>query len=162
METVLIGFKLFVAGVGTALTAFWGWFGWLTILWILAMVLDYVTGTCAAWGTGTWSSNVAREGFQHKLGAVETVLVAGLLDLVLGLLIRNAPVDFPFTYSYLLCPVVMVWYILTEAGSMVENAGKLGAPVPAWLSKAIASLRDKVDDYAGSDHDQDHDHDDEE
>lgn len=159
MEKVLVGFKLFIAGIGTALTAFWGWFGWLTLLWIAAMFLDYVTGTCAAWGTGTWSSQIAKDGFRHKLGAIATVLVAGLLDLVLGLLIRNVPVDLPFTYSVLLCPMVMLWYILTEAGSMVENAGKLGAPVPDWLCKAIASLRDKVDEYAGSD--QDHDLDDE-
>ena len=42
--------------------------------------------------------------------------------------------------------MVIIWYILTEAGSIVENAGALGAPLPAWLRRIVASLRDKVDD----------------
>ena len=41
--------------------------------------------------------------------------------------------------------LVLVWYILTELGSIVENAGRLGAPLPAWLSKAIAALESGVD-----------------
>lgn len=145
MEPHLNGFKLFVSGVLTALTAFWGWFGWLVIAWIVAMILDYITGTCAALKKGTWSSKVAREGVWHKLGAIVAVLVAGLLDLVLGQLIGSVPLELPFTYTVLLCPMVLVWYILTEAGSMVENAGELGANIPPWLRKAIAAFRDKVD-----------------
>ncbi|WP_343212834.1 phage holin family protein [Flavonifractor sp. An4] len=39
----------------------------------------------------------------------------------------------------------MIWYILTEAGSIIENAGALGAPIPAWLTKMIAALESKVD-----------------
>ena len=34
---------------------------------------------------------------------------------------------------------------MTELGSLVENAGSLGAPVPAWLRKAIAALESTVD-----------------
>ncbi len=145
MENHLNGLKATVAGVLAALTAFWGWFGWLVVAWIFAMILDYITGTCAALKTGTWSSKVARNGIWHKLGAIATVLVAGLLDLVLGQLVSGVPVELPFTYTVLLCPAVIIWYILTEAGSMVENAGALGAPIPAWLRKTIAAFRDKVD-----------------
>ena len=35
-----------------------------------------------------------------------------------------------------------LWHKL---GSIVENAGRLGAPLPAWLSKAIAALESGVD-----------------
>ena len=31
-----------------ALTAFWGWTGWLAAAWFLAMLLDYATGSAAA------------------------------------------------------------------------------------------------------------------
>ena len=41
-----------------------------------------------------------------------------------------------------------VWYILNEALSITENAGRIGAPVPAWLTKYIAVLKDKIDDKA--------------
>ncbi len=145
MEKLLNGAKGTVAGVCAALTAFWGWFGWLVVAWIIAMILDYVTGTCAALKTGTWSSKVARNGIWHKLGAIMTVLGAGLLDLVLGQLVAEVAAELPFTYTVFLCPAVIIWYILTEVGSMIENAGALGAPIPAWLRKAIAAFRDKVD-----------------
>ena len=40
---------------------------------------------------------------------------------------------------------VLVAAILDGVGSIVENAGRLGAPLPAWLSKAIAALESGVD-----------------
>ena len=51
-----------------------------------------------------------------------------------------------------MCPVVLVWYIVTELGSMVENAVVMGAPVPKWLVKLLAlskSAVDKVGDGLG-------------
>ena len=43
-------------------------------------------------------------------------------------------------------PVVAVWYIFTELGSITENAAKLGAPIPGWLKKMLSSLRDAADE----------------
>ena len=42
-------------------------------------------------------------------------------------------------YSVLVLPVILVWYIFTELGSIAENATDLGAPVPAWLTKLLAA-----------------------
>lgn len=41
--------------------------------------------------------------------------------------------------------LVTVWYLLNEALSITENAGRMGAPVPEWLSKYIAVLKNKID-----------------
>ena len=51
----------------------------------------------------------------------------------------------PFEYTTLLCPLVVVWYTLTELGSIVENAVSLGAPVPQWLQKMLSAAKDAVD-----------------
>lgn len=143
------GFKAAVAAVLAALTALWGWFGWLIVAWIVFMAIDYITGTGAALKQGNWSSSIAREGIWHKAGCVAAVVMAGILDMVAGQILANLPsVTLPFTYTVFLCPLVVFWYILTEAGSIVENAGALGAPVPEWLKKAIAALKDKVDESA--------------
>ena len=80
------GFKAAVAAVLGGLTALWGWFGWLVLAWLLCMALDYGTGTAAALRAGEWSSKVARDGLWHKLGAVVAVLVAAILDGVIGLI----------------------------------------------------------------------------
>lgn len=140
------GFKAAVAAVLGGLTALWGWFGWLVLAWLLCMALDYGTGTAAALRAGEWSSKVARDGLWHKLGAVVAVLVAAILDGVIGLILANVPaLTLPFDYTVFLTVLVLVWYIMTELGSLVENAGALGAPVPAWLRKAIAALESTVD-----------------
>ena len=51
-------------------------------------------------------------------------------------------VTFPNTMLSLL---VTVWYLLNEALSITENAGRMGAPVPEWLMKYIAALKNKID-----------------
>ena len=144
------GFKAALAAVLAALTALWGWFGWLIVAWIAFMAFDYITGSAAAMKRGEWSSQKAREGTWHKAGCMAAVVVSGVMDLVVGQILANLPsVTLPFTYTVFLCPLVVVWYILTEAGSIVENAGAMGAPIPEWLTKAIAALKDKVDESAG-------------
>ena len=47
----------------------------------------------------------------------------------------------------------IVWYILTEAGSIIENAGALGAKIPGFLRKAIEALNDKVESAGDIDND---------
>ena len=139
-------FKAALAALCAALTALWGWFGWVVVAWIGFMLIDYATGSAAALRAGEWSSKTARDGIWHKLGSVAAVIVAGILDVVIGHLLGNVPgVELPFTYTVLLSPLVVVWYILTEAGSIIEHAGALGAPIPAWLTKMVASLGSSVD-----------------
>ena len=146
MEQHVNGFKAAVSTVIAALTALWGWFGWFVLAWVGCMVLDYLTGSAAAMKAGEWSSKAARDGIWKKVGAIAAVTVAGIFDLSLGQMINNIPaVSLPFTYSVLACPLVVAWYLLTELGSIAENAGKMGAPVPPFLKKVIETLKSGVD-----------------
>lgn len=141
--------KAVIAAIIGALTAFWGWFGWLVMGWILCMLLDYLTGSMAAAKEGQWSSAQAREGIWHKCGMIVVVIVAAGADMLLAVVLANLPlVTMPFAYSGLVCPVVLVWYIVTELGSMAENAVAMGARVPGWLPKMLAVSRDAVDNAA--------------
>ena len=140
------GIKATVVGVLGCLTALWGWFGWLVLAWVACMVLDYATGSAAALRAGEWSSKIARDGLWHKLGAIVAVLVAAILDGVIRLVLENIPaLELPFEYTVFVSVLVLVWYILTELGSVVENAGALGAPVPAWLARMLVALESGVD-----------------
>ena len=140
------GFKAALAAVLGCLTALWGWFGWLVLAWIGCMVLDYITGSAAALKAGKWSSAVAREGLWHKLGSVVAVLVAAILDGVIRLVLEHVPMlELPFEYTVFVSVLVLVWYILTELGSITENAGALGTPIPDWLGKMLQALGESVD-----------------
>lgn len=139
-KTALVGFFGF-------LTAAFGCFGWLVILFFLCMVIDYLTGSAAAMRKGDWSSSVARAGLWHKCGSLIAVIVSGLADIVVGLVVNNIPaITLPWDYTVLICPIVVVWYILTEFGSIIENAGALGAPIPGFLKNMIRVFKNVIDD----------------
>lgn len=146
MEERIIQFRKTVTAVIGLFTALWGWCGWLVLVWVLAMGLDYISGTAKAKKLGKWSSAVAREGLWHKTSEIISVLAALLLDVAIGTVLPNIPgLPVPVKYSFLLCPLVTVWYIVTEVGSIIENVGEMGGPVPKWLRKAISTLNNAVD-----------------
>lgn len=138
--------KAALAAVLAAMTALWGWFGWLVLAWVSCMAVDYFTGYGAAMKNGEWSSDIAREGLWHKAGCIFAVLAAGILDIVVGYLLGNIhALSLPFEYTVFVCPLVVTWYLLMELGSIIENVGKMGAPIPPFLKKMIAVLKATVD-----------------
>lgn len=146
MDKTINQIKAAVAGLLGLLTGLWGWLGWLVVGWIGCMALDYLTGSLAAARAGEWSSDRARDGIWHKAGMIVVVLAAAGADLLISLVLTNLPVlALPIQYPGLVCPVVLVWYIVTELGSIVENAAAMGAPVPSWLTKLLAMSKSAVD-----------------
>ena len=144
-------FKMGLAALFAALTALWGWFGWLILIWLFLMLLDYITGSAAAIKAGKWSSSVAREGIFHKGAELIVVIAAGVLDFVVWLLLENLPtLSLPLPYAALACPLVVTWYVLTELGSILENSGKLGGPQPVWFQKAVSMLKTTVEQSGGA------------
>lgn len=147
MEDNVLAAKVILTGIIAAGSAVWGWFGWLVILWVVCMALDYLTGSLAAMKKGEWSSDKAREGLWHKGGMVLIVLVAVLTDLAISLMLRSGVVKFPFSYSIMVTVLVISWYTLTELGSILENAVTLAPDkVPSWLRKLLSVAADTVKD----------------
>lgn len=135
MKDNLFAWKAAVAAFFTTVSAFLGWQGVMVIIWLGVMILDYISGSLAAWLAGDWSSAVAREGIKHKAGMFFVVIVAALADLTLLIICEHLPIS--MTWPVLVLPLVLAWYILTELGSILENAVKMGAPMPAWLLKLL-------------------------
>ena len=142
--------KTFFAAIGAFGTALFGWVGWVVVIWLFALILDYITGSAAAAKDGEWSSKTAREGLWHKLGSIVAVLVAAMCDIALGVVIdgigAEEVADWLGGSMTFATPMVCIWYIITEAGSILENADKLGAKIPDFLRKRLEKLKDKVED----------------
>ena len=137
--------KAALAAVIAFFTALWGWLGWAVLVWVFCFLLDYLSGTFAARKAGEWSSDIAREGVWHKLGEIFAVLVAALCDIALHVIIEGSGLDLGFQVGAMVTPVVLLWYIITELGSIAENAEKMGAPVPSWIKRSLKQYRDKID-----------------
>jgi toxin secretion/phage lysis holin len=139
-------FKAAVMAVMTVLGSFLGWQGIMALVWVACMALDYLSGSIAAAKEGKWSSSVARVGLWHKGGMILAVCVAGISDIVITIICQHLPIG--LEWPGIIMPLVLAWYILTELGSILENAVKLGAKVPKWLIKLLAAFEHLVDDAA--------------
>lgn len=142
----MLAVKAAITAALGAFSAFWGWLGWLIAAWVVLMALDYITGTAAAMKNGEWASHTAREGIWHKMGEVVVVIIAAFADGLLSIIMEQLPmVEIALPEIGLLLPLVLVWYAITELGSIAENAQRMGAPIPAWLVKLMANGKDAVD-----------------
>lgn len=124
----------FFAAVGLLI----GWKGIMILAWVVLMALDYLTGTWAAMKAGEWCSKKAREGAWHKLGAIVVIIVSTIADGIMLVICGNLPM-LNITWPGVILPLMLAWYILTELGSILENAIKLGANPPVWLSGILAA-----------------------
>ena len=151
-NNIFLAVKAAIVGIFGAFGAAFGWLGWLVLAWIGCMVVDYISGSSAAMKAGQWSSAQARAGIWHKAGMIVVVIVAAVADNVLALVVASIP-SISIDYTVLLLPMVLVWYILTELGSILENAAAMGSDVPPFLIRILASAKEKVEEATGEDTD---------
>lgn len=158
-NNILTNVKAWITAALAVLTAFWGWFGWLVVVWVCLMLADWLVGSAAAAKRGEWSSAKLREGAWHKGGMIVIVIVAVVADWVISMILDNLPgVTLPFDYTTLIGPLVVIWYIIGELGSLAEHGVSMGAKIPEWLVKLLAAGKKAVDDagdkLSGDDHDE--------
>lgn len=126
-----------IGAVGSGIAALFG--GWDTglVSLLIFMALDYVSGLVVAGvfhksnktDTGSLESKAGWKGLCRKCMTLVFVLVAYRLDLIIGKnYIKNA---------------VIIAFIANELISLVENAGLMGVPLPAVITKAIDILQKK-------------------
>lgn len=136
-NNIFLAIKAAVVAVMGAYGAAFGWLGWLIAAWLFCMVVDWLTGSAAAAAKGNWSSSAARAGIWHKGGMLVIVAVSAVADSVIQVIMGNIP-GMDVSFNTLILPVVLVWYIFTELGSIAENAADMGAPVPSGLVNLLA------------------------
>lgn len=150
--------NLYLAGQG-AVSAILAWLSLrlgalflpLAILMIL-MVVDYISGMLASKAEAIehpddpaygWSSRKGILGILKKVGYMVVIAAAVCLDQIILRSLGGAGVEVPAEAVFGL--IVTVWFVLNELLSVIENAGRMGAPVPPWLAKYIAILKGKID-----------------
>lgn len=136
---------LFTLGaVGSLITdLLGGWNGAMTTL-LIFMIIDYLTGLAVAGifsksmktETGKLNSAVGFKGICKKCMIFVFVIIGHQLDILLQIdYVQN---------------LVIISFIANELLSIVENAGLMGVPVPAVISKAIDLLNRKESDNDGN------------
>lgn len=115
---------------------------------LAAMVLDYATGMAKAYSAGELSSRVGIRGILKKVGYLVIVAVAGMLDWLIRY--GASALDWEWAPEFLVASVVIVWLIINELLSILENVAAIGAPVPVFLRKLIERMKTGTETKAGA------------
>ena len=111
-----------------SLTSLLGWKASLTLVWAIAMALDYLSGTFAAMKNRVWCSETARQGLWHKAGMILVVLASALTDGVIYLVGQRLGMG--ISYSGLVFPLTLPsWLtkILKISLKSIDASGEPGA-----------------------------------
>lgn len=144
--------QLFATGIFAYLGEKLGITSYLLSVLLALMAIDYFTGMAASAvealdhpgdsGYG-WSSKKGAKGIAKKIAYLCVIAVAVSVDCLIVKTSSELGIDPPSNAMFSL--LATAWYILNETLSITENAGRMGAPVPEWLVKYIAVLKDKID-----------------
>lgn len=136
------------AAVGAA-CAYLGELAVPVIVLSCVMILDYCSGLVKAWITGSISSRTGVKGIVKKVGYLAVVATGMAVDWVVkyGITAMGAKIEIDFIFAL---PVI-IWLVINECISILENVAECGAPVPGFLLKAIGKIKDKVEED-NSDH----------
>ena len=115
--------------LGTVVIKLLGGWDMLIYALLLFMALDYGTGIYRAYKDKELSSEIGINGIAKKITILVVVAVAVGIDLVTGTqgAIRTLSI---------------LWYIVMEGISILENAVRIGITVPDKLSDALLQLKE--------------------
>ena len=113
------------------------------IVLLIAMTADYISGMTAAYIGAELSSKKGIQGIVKKLSYMVMVAVAMGVDWLIhsGLSAFNINVDCDMWVGL----IVTAWLIINEMISILENLGRIGVPMPAFLINIVKKLKSTVD-----------------
>ena len=118
----------------------------LSIL-IVLMILDYITGVLKAWYKKEISSKTGIKGIIKKVAYLFSVAVAMTTDYLITLLTNQ--VGFTDSKTYFIGLIVIIWYIINESISILENTNAIGVPLPKFLKKLLKHFKETIEEKAG-------------
>lgn len=96
---------------------------------LILMLLDYITGLIKSFYNKELSSKIGFKGLLKKVLILVIVAVAVIAEQHLGIpAVRE---------------IVIMFFAVNEAISILENASQMGLPIPIKLKKALLQLRSK-------------------
>lgn len=130
--------KEFWNAIQMVFTAIGGWLGYflggcdgLVVALVVFLVADYLTGVMCAISEKKLSSEVGFRGICRKVLIFILVGIANILDVQVigtGSVLRTA---------------IIFFYISNEGISLLENAGRLGLPIPEKLKLVLEQLHNE-------------------
>lgn len=133
LDIIYINSKGIIAFIWTSWIGFLAWiiggFDFLIQALLILMVLDYISGIIAGYKEKTLNSKRGFKGLCKKVMILIIVCCSSLISQILK--------------NFALRDIVIIFYCSTEILSILENAGKMGVPIPEKLKEALEQCKNK-------------------
>ncbi|CAM4399193.1 holin [Bacillus manliponensis] len=116
--------------------------GWSQLLQVLmyASIIDYTSGMAAAGVNGELKSKIGWRGIFKKIMMFALIALAAQVDMLFKEQGLNLEV---FGLQASLQEAFIMFYLGNELLSIIENAGRLGLPLPSFVADAVEILNGK-------------------
>lgn len=152
IKSVTAGVAGIISGVAAWLFAKIGILFYVIVALSVAMIIDYITGMLASKSESIdhlnnpeygWSSEKGVKGILKKVGYLCVIAAAMMVDYIIQCVAVEIGLEIEVKAFFGI--LIAVWYLLNEALSIVENAGRMGVPIPDWFKQYIAVLKNKIE-----------------
>lgn len=127
MEEILVYLKVMAGVVCSIITFIWGGLDTVFVILLSLMVIDYISGVLAGVKAKALSSETGFFGLLKKCGILLVVALGHFVGVSSGM---------PDIRS-----LVIGFYIANEGISILENAGRLGVPLPEKLIEVLEQVK---------------------
>lgn len=123
------------------------------ILLVILMITDYISGIMAAKKEALehpddkeyrLSSKKSIIGIYKKVGYIITILVAICTDYLIYEIV--AEIGLEINTNTMFGMLVTIWFIINELLSILENANRMGAALPLFLSDILIKMKENIED----------------
>lgn len=135
MEEFTMIVKAGISAAGGFVVYWLGGLDQLLTALVALVVLDYLSGLLAAWHNRTLSSRVGFQGIAKKIMTLAVISLAYTVQDVAGVPLRE---------------IAIMFFIVNEALSILENAAEIGLPIPQKLHAVLHQLRGKDNSINGT------------
>ena len=138
MKDLIEGIRLTIAMVGGFIGGIMGGFDGLIYSLIAFVLIDYLTGVMAAIVDRQLSSEIGFKGIFKKVSIFMLVAVGHIIDSKLlgsGTALRTA---------------IILFYTSNEGISILENAARMGLPIPKKVKSVLEQLKKDGDEDEGT------------
>lgn len=133
IDIIYVNSKVLLAMVWTSWISFIAWLigGFDLLIWTILtlMTLDYISGILVGYKEKTLNS---KRGFKGLCKKVMILIIICCSSLISQILKNTALRD-----------MVIIFYCSIEILSILENAGKIGVPIPETLKEALEQCKSK-------------------
>lgn len=139
-----------LAGAIGALAAYFNILLVPLIVLTVVMAVDYLTGMFSASREGKLNSRTGVIGLIKKVGYLALVGVGMVVDYLMTSALAQIGVnsDMPNLFGLM----VIIWLIINELISILENLGEIGVPMPEFLVRTVKTLKGRVDNEMSGRH----------